>query len=128
MTTATSPAAPQHPPDRPVFARLVAELDELGFAPGAVADEPGHTLYTATDSRVVIAVIADAPDPHVCLAATRGGHRWSMHWTAATPDAVQLIALYAVLDDDPAAALGGAATALGIQNLPAAATKPSTAG
>jgi hypothetical protein len=51
-----------------------------------------------------------------------------MHWTATTPDAVQLIALYAVLDDDPAAALGGAATALGIQNLPAAAPKPSTAG
>lgn len=98
-----------------VFARLVGELDELGFEPTRPVEHPHDTVYTATDSGVLVAVVADAAEPHVCVSARPGtGPAWSMHWTAAAPPAVQLIALYAAVNDDPAAALAAAAAALGI--------------
>ena len=51
-----------------------------------------------------------------CTALTRefaDGHPWRMEWTATTPIHVQLIALYAILNHDPAVALSAAAAALG---------------
>jgi hypothetical protein len=98
-----------------VFARLVGELDELGFEATRPAAHPHHTVYTATDSGVAVTIVASACEPHVYVAARPGtGPAWSMHWTAAAPPAIQLIALYAAVNDDPAAALTAAAAALGI--------------
>jgi hypothetical protein len=72
-------------------------------------------VLTATDSGVAIATVADAPDPHVCISARAGNAAaWTMHWTATTPVPVQLIALYAAVNDNPAAALAAAAAALGL--------------
>ena len=109
-----------------VFARLSAELDELGFEPARPVAHPHDTVYTATDSGAAITTVADAPDPHVCVSARRGdGTTWTMHWTATTPVGIQLIALYAAVNEDAAAA---AAAALGVPP-PAGPARPSpTAG
>jgi hypothetical protein len=99
-----------------VFARLVGELEELGFEPARPVAHPQDTVYTATDSTVAITTVADAPDPHVCVSARRGdGPAWTMHWTATAPIGIQLIALYAAVNDDPAAALAAATAALGLR-------------
>jgi hypothetical protein len=99
-----------------VFAHLVAELDELGFEPTRPVERPHDTVYTATDSGVLVAIVADgAEPPHVCVSAPSGtGPGWSMHWTATTPPMIQLIALYAAVNEDPTAALDAAAAAFGI--------------
>lgn len=103
------------PTRREVFARLVGELSELGFEPTQAVSHPHDTVYTATDSGVVVTVVTDAPEPHVCVSARRGADAaWTMHWTATTPHPVQLIALYAALNDDPATAIDAAAAAIGV--------------
>jgi hypothetical protein len=111
-----------------VFARLVGELEELGFEPTRPPAHPDDTVYTATDSAVAITTVGDVPEPHVCISARRGdGAAWSMHWTATTPIGTQLIALYAAINDDPAA-LVAAAAALGIplpNRAPAGPARPS---
>ncbi len=107
------------------FARLVGELDELGFEPTRPVEHPHDTVYTATDSGVLVAIVADEAEPHVCVSARPGtGPAWSMHWTANTPPMVQPIALYAAVNEDPAAALAAAAAALGI---PPPSKAPNTA-
>jgi hypothetical protein len=109
----TASASPE--PDRTsgqAFARLVGELEELGFEPTWPLAHPNDTVYTATDSAVAITTVDAASDPHVCVSARRGnGAAWSMHWTATTPTTVQLIAPYAVVNEDPSAALAAAAAA-----------------
>jgi len=130
--TASASREPEPDGDE-VFARLVGELDELGFEPTRPVEHPHDTVYTttytATDSGVAVTVVADASEPHVCVSARRGtGPAWSMHWTAAAPPAVQLIALYAAVNEDPAAALAAAAAALGIpppNTAPAGPARPS---
>jgi hypothetical protein len=105
-----------------------ASLDELGFEPTRPARHPHNTVYTATDSGVAVTVVADASEPHICLSARHGTDpAWSMQWTAAAPPAVQLIALYAAVNADPAAALAAAA-ALGVaapNTTPATPARPS---
>jgi len=123
MTASASPDP--GPASGQVFARLVGELEELGFEPTRPPTHPHDTMYTATDSAVAITTVRAAPDPHVCVSARRGdAAAWSMHWTATTPVTVQLIAVYAAVNDDPAAALAAAAAALGIPP-PTGSRKPS---
>ena len=123
----TSASRDPDPARDPVFSRLVAELEEIGF-------EPKHwdrhtTVYAATDTDVLVAVVVDPSDRYACLSLRRDARTvWTMHWTPNTPDTVQLIALYAAVNDDPAAALAAAAAALGIPP-PAGPVRPSpTAG
>src|SRR2546429_309031 len=107
---ATSASGDPNPARDPVFARLIGGLEELGFEPTGPVGHPQDTVYTATDSAVTIATVADAPEPHVCVTSRHGdGTAWRMHWSATTPVLVQLIALYAAVNDDPAAALESAA-------------------
>jgi hypothetical protein len=114
MTSVTRPE-PSGPASDGVFARLVSELSELGFEPTLAAWHPHDTVYTATDSGVVVTVVDDEHQPHVCVSAKRGADTtWNMHWTATTPHPTQLIALYAALNDDPTAAIDGAAAAIGV--------------
>jgi hypothetical protein len=87
--TASASREPE-PDSGEVFARLVGELDELGFEPTRPVEHPHDTVYTttytATDSGVAVTVVADASEPHVCVSARRGtGPAWSMHWTVAAP-------------------------------------------
>ncbi len=97
-----------------VLSRLVGELEELGFEPTRPVGCPDETVYTATDSAVVVTVITNESTPHVCVSASRGPDAaWTMHWTATAPVSVQLIALYAAVNENPAAALTAAAAALG---------------
>ncbi|HZN70675.1 MAG TPA: hypothetical protein VFC00_03170 [Micromonosporaceae bacterium] len=95
------------------FARLVGELSELGYEP---SPDPttGATVYTATDSRVVVCIDHGPDNPHVCLSSNDDSPKWSVHWTAGTPTATQLLMLYAVLNLDPAEAITAAASALGL--------------
>ena len=105
------------------FARLIGELHELGFERRPTASRPHRSVYGATDSPVTLTVVTEPPDPHVHV---RGGHDapgWHLYWTAATPAPVQLISLYAVLNDDPTAAIHAARAALAADP----PTKPSTA-
>ena len=107
----------------PPVADLAAELVELGFEPQTRPVLPGQVVYTATDSPVTVTVhtdplltdplLADPNHPSVRAECTADGHPWRMEWTATTPIHVQLIALYAILNHDPAAALSAAAAALG---------------
>jgi hypothetical protein len=94
--TASASREPE-PDSGEVFARLVGELDELGFEPTRPVEHPHDTVYTttytATDSGVAVTVVADASEPHVCVSARRGtGPAWSMHWTAAAPPAPPAVA------------------------------------
>ena len=96
------------------FAELVAELAALGFEPQPIPAVPGRTLYTATDSGVTFTLVASVGPPRVYGSAVTDGYTWHVDWTAHTPVHVQLATLYAVLNDDPAAALNAAAAALGV--------------
>jgi hypothetical protein len=95
------------------FADLVAELDELGFEPQPRPGVSGQVVYAATDSPVTIAVVTDPTHPHVRAEGAADDHGWHLDWTTGTPVHVQLIALYAILNHTPAAALSAAAAALG---------------
>jgi len=109
----TTPERSSSDPGMPApFAELVAELGELGFEPQPRPALPGQVVYTATDSPVTIAVVTDPAYPHVRVESATGGHRWHLDWTVHTPVHVQLIALYAILNHTPVAALSAAAAAL----------------
>ena len=109
----TTPERGRSDPGMPVpFAELVAELGELGFEPQPRPALPGQVVYTATDSPVTIAVVTDPAYPHVRVESATGGYRWHLDWSTGTPGHVQLIALYAILNHTPAAALSAAAAAL----------------
>ena len=111
------------------FGRLVEELQELGFEPVPESSQPGHTVYAATDSGVHVTVI-DEPGRRKVWVSARSGEdgQWGLDWTARTPHAVQLIALYAALNDDPQAALHGAAAAIGLHDPTAYIDAAGTAG
>jgi hypothetical protein len=94
------------------LARLIDELHELGFERSPTPHRPGHVVYTATDSPVTFIVATDPPDPHVQVRGSREADAWQLAFTAQTPDTVVLIAVYAVLNDDPATALHAARSAL----------------
>jgi hypothetical protein len=126
--SSTAPHRGRSDPATGPVADLAAELVELGFEPQTRPVLPGQVVYTATDSPVTItvhtdtlladplltdAVLADPNHPSVRAECTADGHPWRVEWTAATPIHVQLIALYAILNHDPAVALSAAATALG---------------
>src|SRR6266542_5605257 len=53
--TPTGPLSPQ-PADHAPFARLIHELQELGFEQVAVSTPPGPLAYAATDSPALVAV------------------------------------------------------------------------
>jgi hypothetical protein len=92
----------------------------LGFDPLDEPAKPGRAVYTATDSPTTITVL-DQPGRHaVQVTVSSGGViTWTLEWTVGTPQPVQLIALYAALNDDPAAALdAAAATAIGLHPPP----------
>jgi hypothetical protein len=112
MSDTTSERSSSDPGTPAPFAELVAELGELGFEPQPRPALPGQVVYTATDSPVTIAVVTDPAYPQVRVASATGGHRWHLDWSTGTPVHVQLIALYAILNHTPAAALSAAAAAL----------------
>lgn len=125
--TSTGPPRPD-PAHRGTFRRLEEELRQLGFEPVEESSRPGYTRYAAADSSALITVI-DEPGrfPRVWASSRVGGNRlWGMEWCGATPPAVQLIALYAALNDDPEAALHGAAAAIGVHELAALTVPAST--
>jgi hypothetical protein len=124
----TGPPRPG-PVNRATFRRLIEELQELGFEPVPESTRPGHAVYAATDSRVLVTVIDEPGRRQVCVSAgSGGGGQWGLDWSARTPHAVQLIALYAALNDDPQAALHGAAAAIGVPDPTGCTDRPSTAG
>ena len=125
MTTPDHREVPD--PGRAPFAELAAELGALGFEAEPVAVAPNRTRYTATDSPVTVFVVAQPGTPRVRAVAPTSRGNWYLDWTADTPVHVQLITLYAVLNDDPAAALEAAAAALGAAP-PAGPTTPQSAG
>ena len=112
MTTPDHREVPD--PHRAPFADLVAELDTLGFDAQPVEVAPNRTRYTATDSPVTVFVIAHPGTARARVVAPTARGTWYLDWTPDTPVHVQLITLYAVLNDNPAAALGAAAAALGV--------------
>jgi hypothetical protein len=113
MSDTTSERSSSDPGMPAPFAELVAELGELGFEPQPRPALPGQVVYAATDSPVTIAVVTDPTYPHVRAEGAAGGHRWHLDWTTGTPVHVQLIALYAILNHTPAAALSAATAAFG---------------
>jgi len=121
-STANNPG-PDRPAGPDTFARLIGELHELGFERSPTVSRPGRSVYAATDSPVTLTVVTEPPDPHVHVRGSHNAAGWDLYWTPATPAAVQLIALYAVLNDDPTAAIHAARVAL-VADPP---TKPSTA-
>jgi hypothetical protein len=104
---------PKHHTGRGQFARLEAELAELEFEPSPDS-RPGHTVYTATDSQVLI-IVTDEPGRANVQVSVRCGPdaAWGLDWTARMPHVKQLIALYLALNDDPVAAIDAAAAAIG---------------
>jgi hypothetical protein len=130
LMTSTAPRrSSSQPAGVAPLAALAAELGELGFEPQPRPALPGQVVYTATDSPVAITMptstvasdtavtdttATDVDIVHVHAEGAPDGHPWRMEWTATTPIHVQLIALYAILNHDPAAALSAAAAALGI--------------
>jgi hypothetical protein len=110
----TTPERGRSDPATPApFADLVAELGELGFEPQPGPAIPGQVVYAATDSPVTITVVTHPTHPHLRAESAADGHAWHLDWTNHTPVHVQLIALYAILNHTPAAALSAAAAALG---------------
>ena len=125
MTTTGFGPRPPEPPDGDTFTELADELEELGFEPVPELSPPSHTTYRATDSRVVVRIVRTPGERGVWLAVGAGSDRqWGLRWTAGTPHAVQLIALYAVLNENPAAALAAAAAAIGLR-APGSPAEPS---
>ena len=94
------------------FARLIAELSDLAYEP--CTDTAGVTVYTATDSPTTVLVDTASEPARVALATAGGTSPSEVTVTAGTPDATQLLILYAVLNPDPAAAIAAAANALGV--------------
>lgn len=113
-TPATASAAPPGNDSATPFARLVAELSELAYEPSP--DTTGATLYTATDSPTRIRIEHSGQPVLAVLTTATGGPapRGEVVLTADTPDATQVLILYAVLNPDPAAAIAAAAGALGV--------------
>ena len=109
----TSPA----PADDGPFARLIAELSDLAYEPST--DTAGVTVYAATDSPTRIMVDTASQPARVALATAGGPTPSEVTVTAGTPDAAQLLILYAVLNPDPAAAIAAAASALDMSAPPA---------
>ncbi len=96
------------------FARLVAELAELGYEPD---DLSGAVTYTATDGNAIVQVHRSAEPPRAVLAgaSSDGATDWEITLTAATPPATQLLILYAALNTTNAgAAITAATAALGL--------------
>ena len=114
---------PHRPAGPDTFARLIGELHELGFERSPTASRPHRGVYAATDSPITFTVVTEAPDPHVEVRGSHHAPGWLLYWTPATPALVELIALYAVLNDDPTAAIHAARAAL-VAEPP---TKPYTA-
>jgi hypothetical protein len=101
------------PPDDAPFARLVQELDELAYEPSGTGDDT--ITYTTTDGPIQVVVCLHV-QPAVCTLTMPGTDGWEVTVTATTPDPVQLMMLYAVMNGhgDPATAVQIAATALGL--------------
>ncbi len=114
---------PPGPTDHGPFARLIGEIHELGFEHSPTASRPHRGVYAATDSPITLTVVTEAPDPHVEVRGSHTAPGWLLYWTPATPALVELIALYAVLNDDPTAAIHAARAALAAEP----PSKPSTA-
>jgi hypothetical protein len=138
MTVArTGPLSPQ-PADDPPFARLIHELQELGFEQVAVSTPPGPVVYAATDSPALVAVNDQPGHQHTRVMVgvdppygrpNHGAHgadpSWQVTWTVGTPHVAQLIALYAALNTDPGAAIEAAAAAIGLAS-PITPARPRT--
>jgi len=116
MATSATPPDPNRHTGRGLFARLEDELAELGFEPSADS-LPGHTVYTATDSQVLVTVTDEPGRAHVQLTVRCGSATaWGLDWTTRMPHVKQLVALYLALNDDPVAAIDAAAAAIGIDS------------
>ena len=138
MTAArTGPLSPQPADDAP-FARLIHELQELGFEQVAVSTPPSPVVYAATDSPALVAVNdqpghqhtgvlvgVDPPDGLPNHESNAADPSWRLTWTVGTPHVAQLIALYATLNTDPAAAIEAAAAAIGLAS-PITPARPRT--
>ncbi len=135
--TPTGPLSPQ-PADHAPFARLIHELQELGFEQVAVSTPPGPLAYAATDSPALVAVNNQPGQQHTRVLVgvhpphgrrSDGSHgadpSWQLAWTVGTPHVTQLIALYAALNTDPTAAIEAAAAAIGLAS-PVTPARPCT--
>jgi hypothetical protein len=113
MTPSATRPDPRRHTGRGLFARLEAELVELGFEPSPDS-QPSHTVYTATDSQVLV-IVTDEPGRARVQVRVRCGPdtAWGLDWTAQMPHVKQLIALYLALNDDAVAAIDAAAAAIG---------------
>lgn len=114
MTDAITPNVPTSDgaADAP-FARLIAELAELGYEPD---DMPDAVTYTATDGNAAVELYPAEP-PRAVLASTSSDPAagWEITFTAATPPATQLVILYAALNTSNASdAITAATAALGL--------------
>jgi len=114
MTDALAPtdAALDATADGP-FARLIAELAELGYEPD---DSPDLVTYTATDGDTAVLMYLSTEPPQAVLTGTNSDDTdWQVAVTAATPPTTQLLILYAALNTTNArVAVTAAATALGL--------------
>jgi hypothetical protein len=100
---------------RAPFARLVEELAELAYEP-STDDATATVTYTATDSTMKVVLDRGSQPPGAVLADT-GVDRladWDITFTAATPDEIQIVILYAAMNPDhPAEGIEAAAASLG---------------
>jgi hypothetical protein len=115
-TGSTDPAA-DAVPEPTAFARLLTELEDLDFEQ-AHSDDPATTIYTQTDNPLTVEVDNTTTPPTAHLVHGQAGQppTWRVSFTAATPDPVALMVLWAALGAhlDPHAALESAATAMGV--------------
>ena len=100
------------------FARLLTELNDLGFEQ-AHSDDPATTVYAETDNPLTVEFDTNTAPPTAHLVHGQAGQppAWRLRFTAATPDPVQLMVLWAALGAhrNPVAALESAATAMGVR-------------
>jgi hypothetical protein len=110
MTVDPTPDDPADPPEVTAFARLAAELNELGY------DAFGSVTYTATDGNAVVVLERRDSQTSQPNAVISGGEpAWEITFTATTPAETQLVILYAALNTaKPADGLAAAAAALAI--------------
>jgi len=115
-SASTGPAA-DATPGPTAFARLLTELEDLDFQQ-ARSDDPATTIYTQTDNPLTVEFDTATTPPTAHLIHGQAGQppTWRLSFTAATPDPVALMVLWAALGAhlDPYAALDSAATAMGV--------------
>src|SRR5205807_1465314 len=80
--------------------------------PGLPVDSLSRAVRRASRTAPPCSNATEPPDRHVHVRGSSDTPRWHLYWTPATPATVQLIALYAVLNDDPTAAIRAAQAAL----------------